>query len=197
MSKVLVVVDMQNDFLTGALANKEGVEVIQYVKNSVEEAINKGYQVIFTRDTHQENYLETEEGINLPVTHCIENTKGWEIVDDLKEYTDDIKPSSQVGVFDKETFGSIDLANYLKKTSNQYEAINLEPIDEITLMGVCTDICVISNAVMVKAALPYAKVNVDVKGCAGVTPESHDTAISAMKALQIHILNENSESWRK
>jgi nicotinamidase-related amidase len=172
--KFFIVIDMQNDFLTGALKNDDGVQVIGYIKERLEH-LDGDTKVIFTRDTHQEDYMTTEEGQNLPVPHCIENTEGWEITEELAEYAAEAK------IFNKNTFGSKELAKY-------FEAYEGE-IESVELVGVCTDICVISNALLIKSVLPNAKIYVDAKGCAGVTPESHNTALAAMKACHIHVLN--------
>ena len=173
MQKILIVVDMQNDFIDGSLGTPEAVAILPNVKNKIESFNGK---VIFTRDTHTENYLNTSEGKNLPVPHCIKDTHGWQIADALLPYTQDAV------VIDKPTFGSLALAEYLTKENEA------EPIGEITLIGLCTDICVISNAMLTKAALPEVTVSVDASCCAGVTPESHDRALDAMKVCQIQIL---------
>ena len=172
--KLLVVVDMQNDFIDGALGTAEAVGIVEHVKNKIESFDG---EVIFTRDTHEENYLETSEGKNLPVKHCIKNTNGWEVCPSLEPY--------RTGkTFDKLTFGSVDLMKYAEKSNRE------EQIEEITLVGLCTDICVISNAMLLKAALPETKITVDARCCAGVTPESHKNALNAMKMCQINIINE-------
>jgi nicotinamidase-related amidase len=183
--KALIVIDMQNDFLSGALRNEEGLKVISYIKEKLEKT-SADTKIIFTRDTHSEDYMHTEEGANLPVEHCFKGTEGWQIVDDLKPFID----SDEANVVDKDTFGSRDLLKFFEAHKDEYGE------GEIELVGVCTDICVISNALLIKAALPNAKIFVDAKGCAGVTPKSHDTAIEAMKACHIHIKNEGEESWR-
>ena len=170
--KVLVVVDMQNDFVDGALGTWEAQQIVESVKEKVVKFDGK---VFFTRDTHQANYLDTQEGKKLPVEHCIENTNGWEIIDALK----DLVKEEPVN---KPTFGSIELAKKL-------EVLNAEePIESIELIGVCTDICVISNAMLIKATLPEVPISVDSKCCAGVTEESHQRALDAMQMCQISIL---------
>lgn len=176
MRKVLVVIDMQNDFITGALRNEEGIAIVPYVADKVAEAKKNGQTIIFTRDTHGEDYMETEEGANLPVPHCIKDTKGWEIIPEL-----DAENNADL-IIDKETFGSKALAEYM--------AQNSESIDEVEFVGVCTDICVISNVLLTKAMIPNKKIYVDAKGCAGVTVEAHNTALNAMKACHIKIENE-------
>ena len=163
MKKVLVVIDMQVDFTTGALKNEDAIAVIPAVKKRIEAAQAAGEDIIFTRDTHAADYLTTEEGRNLPVEHCIKGTPGWEIVPELRDAADEI--------IDKPTFGSTELGERLSQGG----------YDEVELIGVCTDICVISNAMIAKAFLPNAHVIVDASCCAGVTKESHLAALEAMK----------------
>lgn len=165
----LIVVDMQNDFIGGSLANQAAQSVVNNVKELVK---NYDGQVIFTRDTHLSNYLDTQEGKKLPVIHCIQNTFGWEICDQLKDYVKN--------VVDKPTFGSTELPSFIVNFN--------ETIDKIELCGVCTDICVIANAVILKSFFPEVSVNVYASCCAGVTPQSHNTALSAMKSLQINVI---------
>ncbi|MCI9440084.1 MAG: cysteine hydrolase [Ruminococcus sp.] len=170
--KVLVVVDMQNDFIDGALGTPEAVKIVPKVIRKIQEFDGR---VIATRDTHEENYLETQEGKKLPVKHCIRGTKGWEIHPDIQ------KLISEEPV-DKPTFGSEELGRMLK------ESCDMEgQIESITLVGLCTDICVISNALLLKACLPEVSVIVDASCCAGVTPESHVQALEAMKMCQVEI----------
>ena len=175
--KVLVVVDMQNDFITGALGTKEAQAI---VPNVCEKIKNFEGAVYFTQDTHGhgKEYLETQEGKNLPVEHCIKGTWGWE----LEPRVEEVRSSTPI---EKNTFGSKGLADVLK-ARNTYEG----PLQEIELIGVCTDICVISNALLLKAYLPEVKLAVDASCCAGVTPESHKRALEAMKACQIEIRND-------
>lgn len=169
--KALVVVDMQNDFVNGVLGTEQAMEIVPEVCSKISKYRNSGYEIVFTKDTHFEDYLNTQEGENLPVTHCVENTYGWEIVDEIKNM---IMPEDKV--FCKNAFGSIELAKYLKD------------YDEIVFLGVCTDICVISNAVLLKSFSPETKVSV-IKSCvAGVTPKSNASAIETMKSLQIKII---------
>lgn len=173
MSKLLVVVDMQNDFVTGSLGTKEAEaivpQVVLKVKKFMEISVGSENRVAFTRDTHFENYLETQEGRKLPVKHCIKGTKGWEIIDELKPYVDK--------VFDKPTFGSTHLSEYAED----------EGYDEIELVGLCTDICVVSNALLLKANMMEAEISVDASCCAGVTPKSHLAALDTMKMCQINV----------
>ena len=175
MKKVLVVVDMRNDFITDALRNEDAIKIVPYVKKKIDEAVEKGDTIIYTRDTHGDDYMETEEGKNLPVKHCIKGSEGWQIIPELNAEENAAK------IIDKETFGSRDLAEYFKENAND--------IDEVEFIGVCTDICVISNVLLTKAMIPNKKIIVDAKGCAGVTKESHDTALAAMKACHIKVLN--------
>lgn len=168
--KLLIVVDMQNDFIDAALGTKEAVAIVPAVAKKIAEYRKSGNQVIFTRDTHQKNYMETQEGNNLPVMHCIEGTDGWQISKELE--VGDSK------IFNKPSFGSMELADYVA---------SLNDIEEIELIGLCTGICVISNAFILKAKLPEVKITVDSSCCACVTPESHHTALNAMKLCQINV----------
>lgn len=168
--KYLIVVDMQKDFINGSLGSKLAEKIVPDV---VEKVKNFDGKVIFTRDTHFADYMQTQEGKKLAVPHCIKDTDGWQICDELKDYAND--------VVDKITFGSVDLPGILKDYGNE--------IDEIELCGLCTDICVISNAMILKASFPETKIVVDGKCCAGVSVESHKTALEAMKAVQIEILD--------
>ena len=172
--KFLIVVDMQNDFIDGTLGTKEAVAILPAVKKKIE---NFDGRVIFTRDTHEEDYLTTQEGGNLPVEHCIKDSDGWQIHPEL----DGMRKEDAV---DKPSFGSIALGQLLK-AYDTYE----EKIESITLIGLCTDICVISNAMIIKAFLPEVPVTVDAACCAGVTPESHENALKAMAMCQIKIEN--------
>ncbi len=169
--KYLVVVDMQNDFIDGALGSQEAVAIVPYVKDVIEGFDGK---VFFTRDTHLENYMQTQEAENLPVPHCIKGTDGWQIRAEL----DALRSTEPI---DKITFGSKDLVDVLKAEGD---------IESITFLGLCTDICVISNAMVVKAFFPEVPLIVDARGCAGVTPESHARALEAMKVCQIKVINE-------
>ena len=172
MKKILIVVDMQNDFIDGALGTKEAVAIVPKVEEKIR---NFDGEVFFTRDTYETYYLETQEGKNLPVKHCIRDTEGWQIRKEL----DALRKTEPI---DKETFGSTDLVGELV-TLNEDQGIG-----SITLVGLCTDICVISNALLIKASLPYVPICVDATCCAGVTPESHENALKAMEACQIRII---------
>lgn len=171
MRKVLVVVDMQNDFIDGALGTAEAVAI---VPNVAEKIKNFDGTVLYTRDTHEENYMETQEGRNLPVPHCIRDTEGWQIRTELQQ--------AGAVVIDKPTFGSRELAETLVEMNRE------EAIESITLIGLCTDICVISNAFVIKAFLPETPIIVDAACCAGVTPKSHARALEAMKVCQIAVV---------
>ena len=180
--KILVVVDMQNDFTTGALGSKEAVSIIRNVSAKINAARRHGDMVIFTQDTHGDDYMQTEEGRNLPVPHCIKDTEGWQLVEGLQADGDNI--------FEKETFGSVKLGRFLEDMGTTGEGYTIE------LVGLCTDICVLSNVAIVKAAMPNAHIVVDAACCAGVTPASHDTALNAMKAIQVEVLHQGNEPWR-
>lgn len=175
MQKILIVVDMQNDFIDGALGTAEALAIVPRVCEKIRTFDGK---VIFTRDTHEEDYLQTQEGRLLPVAHCIKGSCGWQIRKELEQLR------TEAAIIDKPTFGSTALGELLE---NENLA---DPIGEIVLTGLCTDICVISNALLIKAFLPEVPVTVDAACCAGVTPQSHKTALAAMKACQIQIINE-------
>ena len=171
--KFLIVVDMQNDFIDGALGTKEAVAILPAVKEKIK---NFSGRVIFTRDTHDADYLSTQEGTNLPVEHCIKGTDGWQIHPEL----DSLRTEEPV---DKPTFGSTSLSDYLRENHCRF----MKDV-EIEIVGVCTDICVIANAMLIKAVLPDSKICVNSALCAGVTPQSHQTALDAMKACHIEII---------
>lgn len=168
---VLVVVDMQNDFIDGSLGTKEAVAIVPSVIDKI-----KNFEgiVLATRDTHEENYLDTQEGRNLPVKHCIRGTEGWQIRAEIGELIES-EP------IDKPTFGSVKLGERI------YEISKREKVESVTLIGLCTDICVISNAMVIKAFLPEVKIIVDSSCCAGVTPESHERALETMKVCQVEV----------
>ncbi|BBF43242.1 nicotinamidase [Lachnospiraceae bacterium KM106-2] len=175
MRDILVVIDMQNDFITGTLGTKEAIAVQPEVVKIVEQFQG---EILFTRDTHEEDYLTTREGKNLPIKHCIRNTNGWEIEPELKS----LAFEKGCRILDKPTFGSVELMEYLKQLNDQ------DPISTLTFVGVCTDICVISNVLLAKAALLNTEIKVIKDACAGVTKESHENALMAMKACQIEII---------
>ena len=182
MPKILIVVDMQNDFVSGALGSSEAKAIVPNVVKLVEEYGKKGHLIWFTKDTHQENYLETQEGKKLPVEHCIWGTEGWNIIDELKPY---LKASWGM---EKPTFGSTDLMNELAWDIDSFGCYENEV--DIEFCGLCTDICVISNAILAKAHFPEANIIVHADCCAGVTPESHQRALEAMKMCHIDIIGE-------
>ena len=171
MAKILVVVDMQNDFIDGALGTPEAVQIVPYVKALIKNFDGK---VLFTRDTHFENYMDTQEGRKLPVKHCIQGTPGWEIQPEL----DALRKTDPI---DKLTFGSSALPEILRKEEN---------LESITFVGLCTDICVISNVMLTKAFFPEVPMIVDARACAGVTPQRHKNALEAMKMCQVTVINE-------
>lgn len=175
MKKILIVVDMQKDFVDGALGSQEAVAIVDNVVDKIE---NFDGDIIVTYDTHGENYMETQEGKNLPVPHCIKGTDGWELDAKVQAALDKRAYKS----IEKPTFGSTDLPDYIKA--------NYNPDDiEIELIGLCTDICVVSNALLLKANFPETKVTVDAACCAGVTPDSHSAALTTMKMCQVNIKN--------
>ena len=170
MKKILVIVDMQNDFVNGALGTKEAEAILPAVRERAEEFRAAGGEVVFTRDTHGENYLSTQEGRRLPVPHCIRGTHGWELAEGL--YRDGEK------IFDKPSFGSVELAAYIR--DGKY--------DEAEFVGVCTDICVVSNVLLAKAYAPEMPIRVRVSCCAGTSPEAHADAVDTMRSCQAEIV---------
>lgn len=169
MKKILIVVDMQNDFINGALGTPEAVAIVQNVRKKILTRKAEGYEGIFTYDTHDENYLETNEGRHLPEKHCIIGTEGWKLHRDV-----DIQMN---GFLRKDTFGYLDW--------------NLgDDVETIELVGLCTDICVVTNALILKTKYPEAEVIVDASCCAGVTPETHKAALETMKMCQIKVIGE-------
>ena len=171
MSKLLVVVDMQNDFVTGALGTKEAEAIVNKVEEKIVKELSEETAVVFTKDTHNKNYLSTQEGKKLPVEHCIKGTDGWKLVPQLEDY------ALACPIIEKNTFGSVELAKFVEHNS----------FDEIEIIGLCTDICVISNALLLKAIVPETRISVSAQCCAGVTPETHENALEAMKMCQIEI----------
>ena len=169
--KVLTIIDMQKDFIDGALGTKEAVSIVPKVAERLKKAREDGETVVFTRDTHHADYLSTQEGRKLPVPHCMEGTEGWQI--------DAALSVLDAPVFDKPGFGSPALIEFLN---------GLPALERVEFIGLCTDICVITNAMMTKGALPEVPLSVRADCCAGVTPESHETALRAMKMCQIEII---------
>ena len=166
MKRTLIVVDMQNDFIDMALGTKEAALIVPAVKKKIAEYSARGDEIIYTRDTHFENYLDTPEGKKLPVPHCIKGTRGWEIADGL------YVPGSKI--IDKPNFG--------------WPGWGSEELYSVELIGLCTDICVVSNALIIKATFPEAEVKVDSACCAGVTVESHEAALATMRMCQIDVI---------
>ena len=169
--RTLIVIDMQNDFIDGSLGTKEAQAIVSNVQKKIEEYKANGNDIFFTRDTHYENYFATSEGKHLPVEHCIKRTFGWQISDKLDT-------ESAKGIIDKNTFGF-----------RQWWQYDFD-CDEIELVGLCTDICVVSNALILKATYPEIQITVDASCCAGVTPESHQAALTTMKMCQINVTGE-------
>lgn len=171
MKRTLIVIDMQNDFIDCALGTNEAQTIVPNVKKKIEEYQARGDEIVFTRDTHYDDYLTTNEGKYLPVKHCIYNTEGWEIHKDID--------FSGCLVLDKGTFGYAYWDEWLDRD-----------IEEIEVVGLCTDICVVSNVLILKAIFPEINITVDASCCAGVTPESHKAALTTMKMCQINVIGE-------
>ncbi len=169
---LLIVVDMQNDFINGSLGTKEAQAIVPAVKAHILEAMEDRWQVIFTKDTHSIDYLKTQEGKNLPIKHCLRGSDGWQLHPELQDL------SIGSSVFEKGSFGSLELAEYVS---------SLNP-DAIEVIGLCTDICVVSNVALLKAYCPEVPMSVRANCCAGVTPEAHEHALATMKSLQVEIL---------
>lgn len=170
MKNTLIVVDMQNDFIDGSLGTKEAQAIVPNVANKIKEYKDAGKQVIFTRDTHPEDYLNTYEGKHLPVVHCVKNTFGWQVSDKL-----DFDIEKDI-LIDKTTFGWLHWNDF--------------KFDSVEICGLCSDICVISNALIIRANYPEIDISVDVSCCAGVTPERHKAAMEVMKSCQINVIGE-------
>lgn len=179
--KCVIVVDMQNDFITGPLGTPEAIVAKDNIEKYLKTLTRNDF-VIFTRDTHFDDYLERREGRKLPVPHCIENTNGWQIDTELEKVALDMALRGRI--IDKTTFGSID--NLIHAIDPRFH----ESFDEIIICGVCTDICVVSNALILKAAFPEAEISVLANCCAGITPEKHEAALSVMESCQINIVRE-------
>ena len=175
--RLVAVIDMQNDFIDGALGTREAQGIVENVRERIQAAHAAGEELVYTRDTHGEDYPETQEGKNLPVPHCIKGSKGWQLIPELA----DVQRERDARVFEKPTFGSTELVHYLT------HANAAEPIESIELIGVCTDICVVSNALLIKAALPEVPVSVDARLCAGVTPDAHEAALATMRSCQVQV----------
>ena len=170
MKKLLIVIDMQNDFIDGSLGTPEAEAIVDAVKDKIRTY--PAGDILATMDTHGPDYLSTQEGRNLPVEHCIKGTEGWRIRPDIAELL------TEAAFFEKPTFGSVRMAEAVKE---------IEDLEEIELIGLCTDICVVSNALLLKANLPEVKICVDSRCCAGVTPEKHLAALETMRSCQIEV----------
>ena len=177
MKKILVVIDMQNDFIDGALGTPEAAAIVENVKAKILSYPKEN--VFATRDTHHQYYMDTQEGRNLPVPHCIRGTDGWQIRPEIAEL---IFPDH---IVDKPTFGSTQLAKLMEILERREE----DGI-EIELVGLCTDICVVSNALLLKASMPETPISCDASCCAGVTPAKHEAALETMRSCQIKIIND-------
>ena len=173
MRKILVVIDMQNDFIDGALGTAEAAGIVEAVKEKIRSY--PAANVIATMDTHFDNYMQTQEGKYLPVPHCIRETAGWEIRPEIADLLKEAK------IYEKPTFGSTQLAADLKAAAEKEEI-------ELELIGLCTDICVVSNALLLKAQMPEVKISVDASCCAGVTPVKHEAALETMRSCQIQVI---------
>ena len=171
MADILIVVDMQKDFIDGSLGTREAVGIVENVKNKISMYSKSGKKIFFTRDTHFENYLETFEGKHLPVVHCVKDSEGWQIDRKLTEENVDAQ------VIDKYTFGETNWASIL---GNEFESVEI--------CGLCTDICVISNALIIRAFYPDKDIVVDSSCCAGVTPQKHECALEVMRSCQIDVI---------
>ncbi|MDD4797652.1 MAG: cysteine hydrolase [Eubacteriales bacterium] len=170
--RALIVVDMQNDFITGGLGTPQARAIVPYVVEKIARRRADGWDVLLTQDTHPTHYLQTREGKALPVEHCVDGTPGWEICPEVRAACGDAR------CFEKGAFGSLTLAQHARQAGYTH----------VELVGVCTDICVISNALLLRSALSEAQIGVDAAGCAGVTPQQHETALAAMRACQIDIV---------
>lgn len=183
MKKILVVVDMQNDFIDGALGTSEAEKIVPFVLAKIRQYMDEENRIYFTRDTHEKDYLQTQEGMNLPVEHCIEGTYGWQFNPEIEALISVIDQDSKDIVFEKNGFGSLRLAETIRREFKEEEL-------ELELVGLCTDICVVTNALILKTYLPDAAITVDASCCAGVTPKSHEEALDVMRMCQVGITND-------
>ncbi|MDY5480980.1 MAG: isochorismatase family cysteine hydrolase [Veillonella caviae] len=188
MQHILLVIDMQYDFIWGSLGTSEAQAVVPYVADVIQ---NWKGPIVFTQDTHDAQYLDTQEGRILPVVHCVKGTDGWQIPTVLVEAAHQNSHTQknennyvQMIAIEKPCFGSLDLVHQLQELHRQ------QPIENITMVGLCTDICVVSNALLVKAGLPEVPLYIDAAGCAGVTPEKHKAALETMSSCQCHVIND-------
>lgn len=189
--KYVIIVDMQNDFITGSLGSEMAVRAAENAKTHLAKYDKESTRVIFTHDTHHDNYLETAEGHKLPVPHCILGTEGWEISQVVLQGAEGlilpptVEPFAANGHVYKPTFGSLDLINYLYHISDTFSE---EEIDSIDVFGVCTDICVVSNVLLLKAAFPETPINVIADCCAGTSEANHNSALDVMRCCQINVI---------
>ena len=174
-SKILLIIDMQEDFITGTLANKSAQDIIPVIVDEIEKG--EYNHIVFTQDTHALNYLNTPEGKALPIEHCIKDTKGWEINKDIEKAA--LISDSHLSWFEKPTFGSLGILSHIQAQGD---------FDEIVMCGTCTDICVVSNALILKTLKPDLKITVLGKACAGVTIEKHEAALNVMESCQINVI---------
>lgn len=177
--KIVIIVDAQKDFITGSLGTPEAQAMIPKLVDKINHSSDNTY-FIFTKDTHYENYLETAEGKKLPIEHCIKGTKGWEIPKELTEHF-----ANSPLTIEKQTFGSYDL---VKKIIEIIDANENDKLEEIELCGLCTDICVVTNALILKTSFPNCDIIVNSKCCAGTTPEAHKAALAVMRSCQIEVV---------
>lgn len=189
--KYVIIVDMQNDFITGSLGSEMAVRAAENAKTYLAKYDRENTRVIFTHDTHHANYLDTAEGHKLPIPHCVLGTEGWEISQVVLQGAEGlilpptVEPFAADGHVYKPTFGSLDLINYLYHISDTYPD---EQIDSIDILGVCTDICVVSNALLLKAAFPEISINVIANCCAGTSEANHNSALDVMRSCQINVI---------
>lgn len=179
MHNFLCVIDMQNDFVSGVLGTKEARNIVPKVRERIIRS--KGERILYTQDTHTKNYLNTEEGKLLPVEHCIINTEGWQFVPEISDLI--ISPNRKKQIFRKNTFSSLNLANYIKRTKN----VSKKNVSKITIVGLCTDICILSNALLLKTFLPDTSIVVEKDCCAGTSKKKHEMALEMMKGIGISI----------
>ena len=179
MTDMLIVVDMQRDFVTGPLGSAEARAIVPAVAARIRRAAEEGTQVVFTLDTHDTDYMETREGRFLPVPHCIQGSEGWALEPEIAK-------ECRRGMisFEKPTFGSTALMHHVAAAAGAKGCVSGKGL-RVELCGVCTDICVVSNALLLKAALPEADILVDSALCAGVTPEKHAAALETLRSCQI------------
>lgn len=182
--KLLIVIDMQNDFVTGALGSPEAQAIAERVAERICAAAREGEQVIFTQDTHGADYAATHEGRLLPVAHCLRGSEGWRLAPAIEAARAQCPGARTV---EKATFGSVELAHSLAAEAASAGLSGGRGVD-IELCGLCTDICVVSNALLLRAALPEAELSVRAELCAGVTPAKHEAALEVMRSCQVQVL---------